>query len=274
MSAEALAAEVANLAGTEATEDPKPVVEVRDLRKSFDGIRAVDGLSFELLEGRVTGLIGPNGAGKTTVFNLLTGALPPDEGIVLLRGQDITRWPIDRVARHGMVRSFQDVRVFSNLTVLDNVRIAVSDQRGEKLHELFLTPWRVIADQRRSLRLARHYLEFLGLADKEHLKAGTLPFGEQKLVALARILAADAQVLLLDEPASGIDIEWVDRIIEIIGRLRDQGLTICVVEHNMNVLEQVADRIYFMEAGRISTQGTMKDLVRDERLAEVYFGQP
>jgi branched-chain amino acid transport system permease protein len=274
MSAEALAAEVANLAGTEAIEDPKPVVEVRDLRKSFDGIRAVDGLSFELLEGRVTGLIGPNGAGKTTVFNLLTGALPPDEGIVLLRGQDITRWPIDRVARHGMVRSFQDVRVFSNLTVLDNVRIAVSDQRGEKLHELFLTPWRVIADQRRSLRLARHYLEFLGLADKEHLKAGTLPFGEQKLVALARILAADAQVLLLDEPASGIDIEWVDRIIEIIGRLRDQGLTICVVEHNMNVLEQVADRIYFMEAGRISTQGTMKDLVRDERLAEVYFGQP
>jgi branched-chain amino acid transport system permease protein len=271
--AEAPPAEMARPIDHEATQEPKPVVEVRDLRKSFDGIRAVDGLSFELLEGRVTGLLGPNGAGKTTVFNLLTGALPPDEGTVLLRGQDITRWPIDRVARHGMVRSFQDVRVFTNLAVLDNVRMAVPAQRGESLRDLFLTPWRVIADQRRALRLARQQLEFLGLADKEHVKVGTLPFGEQKLVALARILATDAEVLLLDEPASGIDVGWVERTIEIIGRLRDRGFTICVVEHNMHVLEQLSDRLYFMEAGRISAQGTMSDLAADERLAEVYFGQ-
>jgi branched-chain amino acid transport system permease protein len=260
--------------GSEAVSSPKPVVEVRNLRKSFAGIQAVDGLSFELLEGRVTGLIGPNGAGKTTVFNLLTGALPPDQGEVLLRGTDITGWSIDRVARHGMVRSFQDVRVFQNLSVLDNVRLGVPDQRGEKLRDLFLTPWRVVPDQRRTLRLARRQLQFLGLSDKEHVKAGQLPFGEQKLVALARILATDAQVLLLDEPASGIDIEWVDRMLEIIGRLRDQGLTICVVEHNMHVLERVADRLYFMENGRISAEGQMSDLVADKRLVEAYFGQP
>jgi branched-chain amino acid transport system permease protein len=274
MSAEAFAAELAGGAATARSEDARPVVEVRDVHKSFGGIRAVDGLSFDLREGRVTGLIGPNGAGKTTVFNLLTGAIPPDSGTVSLDGVDITAWPIDRVARHGMVRSFQDVRTFPALSVLDNVRMAVPDQRGERLWELFLTPWRVIRDQRRTLALARDALGFVGLGEKEHVPVGSLPFGEQKLVALARILAADARVLLLDEPASGVDAEWVDRMVEIIGRLRDHGLTICIVEHNLHVVERVADHIYFMEAGRISADGTMGDLVEDERLVEVYFGQP
>jgi branched-chain amino acid transport system permease protein len=274
MSAEAFAAELAGGAATARSEDARPVVEVRDVHKSFGGIRAVDGLSFDLREGRVTGLIGPNGAGKTTVFNLLTGAIPPDSGTVSLDGVDITAWPIDRVARHGMVRSFQDVRTFPALSVLDNVRMAVPDQRGERLWELFLTPWRVIRDQRRTLALARDALGFVGLGEKEHVAVGSLPFGEQKLVALARILAADARVLLLDEPASGVDAEWVDRMVEIIGRLRDHGLTVCIVEHNLHVVERVADHIYFMEAGRISADGTMGDLVEDERLVEVYFGQP
>jgi branched-chain amino acid transport system permease protein len=274
MSAEAFATELAAGAGTEHVEDARPAVEVTDVRKAFGGIQAVDGLSFDLLEGRVTGLIGPNGAGKTTVFNLLTGAIPPDAGTVKLHGEDITAWPIDRVARHGMVRSFQDVRTFPGLSVLDNVRMAVPDQRGETLRDLFLTPWRVVADQRRTRALAENALRFVGLADNQHVAVGTLPFGEQKLVALARILAADARVLLLDEPASGIDGEWVDRMVDIIRRLRDQGLTICIVEHNLHVVERVADRIYFMEAGRISAGGTMQDLVQDERLVEVYFGQP
>lgn len=274
-SAEELARVLATGAGTEQVADPEPVVEIRGLRKAFGGIHAVDGLSFDLLEGRVTGLIGPNGAGKTTVFNLLTGAIPPDEGTVTLFGTDITGWPIDRVARHGMVRSFQDVRVFGGISVLDNVRMAVPGQRGETLRDLFLTPWKVISDQRRTRRLAEQALGFVGLVDKEHLPVSTLPFGEQKLVALARILAADAKVILLDEPASGIDTEWVDRMCDLIRRLRDYGLTICIVEHNLHVVERVADRIYFMEAGRIASEGAaMEDLIQDERLVEVYFGQP
>lgn len=273
-SAEAFADELAAGAGTERVEEPGPVVQVEGIRKSFGGIKAVDGLSFELLEGRVTGLIGPNGAGKTTVFNLLTGAIPPDEGTVSLFGQDITGWPIDRVARRGMVRSFQDVRVFPGLSVLDNVRMAVPDQRGESIRDLFLRPWAVVRDSGRTREAAETALAFVGLEQKRHARVGGLPFGEQKLVALARILAADAQVLLLDEPASGIDTEWVDRMVEIIRRLSDRGLTICIVEHNLHVVERVADRIYFMEAGRVSAGGTMQDLVDDERLVEVYFGQP
>ena len=273
-SGETLATELSAQSGTHHVEDPRTIVEVRDVRKAFGGIHAVDGLSFDLLQGRVTGLIGPNGAGKTTVFNLLTGTVPPDSGTVLLRGDDITGWPIDRVARHGMVRSFQDVRVFPQLTVLDNVRLAVPDQRGERLWELFLMPWRVIRDRRRVLHHTHEALGFVGLDFKQHARVGTLPFGEQKLVALARVLATDAQVLLLDEPASGVDAEWVDRMVEIIQRLRDHGLTVCIVEHNLHVVERVADRIFFMESGRISADGTMQDLVEDERLVEVYFGQP
>jgi len=273
-SAEEFAGEVATLYGVRHREEAQALVSVKNVSKSFGGIRAVDGLSFDLLEGRITGLIGPNGAGKTTVFNLLTGTLPLDAGTVLLRGQDITGWPIDRVARHGMVRSFQDVRLFPRLSLLDNVKMAVPGQRGEKLTDLLFTPWRVFRDAPRTERLARRQLEFVGLSEKAEVLAGDLPFGEQKLVALARILASEAEVLLLDEPASGIDAAWVDRMIDIITRLRDHGLTVCIVEHNLQVVERMADHIYFMEAGRISADGTMQDLVEDERLVEVYFGQP
>jgi branched-chain amino acid transport system permease protein len=208
------------------------------------------------------------------VYNLLTGTIPPDAGTVLLHGQDITAWPIDRVARNGMVRSFQDVRIFPGLTVLDNVKMAVPGQRGEKLAALLFTPWRVMRDASRTEQRALRQLEFVGLTEKANVRAGELPFGEQKLVALARIMAAEAEVLLLDEPASGIDAEWVERMIEIIIRLRDHGLTVCIVEHNLHVVERMADQIYFMEQGRISATGTMQDLVEDKRLVEVYFGQP
>ena len=272
--AETLSADVADEASTDNPEPARAVVRVEGLKKSFGGIHAVQGLSFELAQGRVTGLIGPNGAGKTTVYNLLTGVTVPDEGSVELYGVDITAWPIDRVARHGMVRSFQDVRVFPAMTVLQNVQVAVPGQEGERLGRLFLTPWRAVRDERRSRHDAMRALALVGLTDKAEQPVRLLPFGEQKLVALARILAAGAQVILLDEPASGIDAEWVDRMADIIKRLRSHGLTVCLVEHNLHFVERVADHVYFMEAGRITAQGTMKELSADERLVEVYFGRP
>jgi ABC-type branched-subunit amino acid transport system ATPase component len=198
----------------------------------------------------------------------------PDAGTVELFGQDITGWSIDRVARHGMLRSFQDVRVFANLSVFENVAMAVAHQRGETLRDLFLTPWRVMQDQKRTRQATEQALAFVGLSERASAMASTLPFGEQKLVALARILAADAKVLLLDEAASGISAEWDDRMVDIIRRLAERGLTICVVEHNLSFVERVADYVYFMESGRITAAGTMKELTQEERLVEVYFGQP
>jgi ABC-type branched-subunit amino acid transport system ATPase component len=275
VTAEELATTIAQQAGAgDRPVEPAAVVQVFDVHKAFGGIKAVDGLSFELEEGRVTGLIGPNGAGKSTVFNVITGASLPDAGTVELFGQDITGWSIDRVARHGMLRSFQDVRVFANLSVFENVAMAVPHQRGESLRDLFFTPWRVMQDQKRTRQATEQALAFVGLSKRASAMVSTLPFGEQKLVALARILAADAKVLLLDEAASGISAEWDDRMIDIIRRLAERGLTICVVEHNLSFVERVADHVYFMESGRITAAGTMKELTQQERLVEVYFGQP
>lgn len=248
------------------------VVAVRGLAKSFGGIQAVRDLDLDLAEGKITGLIGPNGAGKTTVFNLLTGAIRPDEGTVSLRGRDITNWPPNRIAQHGVVRSFQDVRVFPGLSSLTNVMLGVPGQSGEKLGPLLLNPIAVRRGEVNTRAKALRWLEFVGMHEKAHEPAGSLAFGEQKLVALARLLATEADVLLLDEPASGIDGEWVDRMLELLELVRLEGKTICIVEHNLHVVERVADTIYFMEAGTVLAHGTMSELTSQEHLVEAYFG--
>jgi branched-chain amino acid transport system permease protein len=250
----------------------EPVVEVRGLAKSFGGIKAVAGLDLELAAGEITGLIGPNGAGKTTVFNLLTGSIAPDAGEVILRGEDITAQPPNRVARRGMVRSFQDVRVYPRLSALQNVMMGVPNQPGEHAFALFFTPWRVSRGQRAARRRAMECLAFVGLSDRAHESAGEMAFGEQKLVALARLLATDAEILLLDEPASGIDSQWVDTMLETIERLRAEGKIICIVEHNLHVVERIADRIFFMDGGRVTAKGTMEELRAQDHLVEAYFG--
>jgi branched-chain amino acid transport system permease protein len=254
------------------TPSPASVLVARELSKSFGGIKAAHNLSFELMRGSITGLIGPNGAGKTTVFNLLTGAIKPDLGRVELNGADITAWTPNRVARAGMVRSFQDVRVYPRISALDNVSMGVPHQAGERAFELFLLPHRVIRDTRLTRQRALDCLEFVGLADGATLAAGELSFGEQKLVALARILATGAEVILLDEPASGIDEPSVERMLEVIELIRREGKTICIVEHNLHVVERIAQRIYFMESGSIVAEGTMEELIAQPHLAEAYFG--
>jgi len=243
------------------------------LEKHFGGIKAADGLGLTLPRGKVTALVGPNGAGKTTVFNLLTGLLPPDSGMVALHGRDVTRLAPWRRVRSGLARTFQDVRLFERMTVLDNVLAAVPDQPGEHLRPLFLAPWRVAAAERRNREKALGYLDFVGLAHRANEVAASLAFGEQKLVALARLVATEADVLLLDEPASGVDAQWVQRILELIRRLAAAGKTVCLVEHNLEVVTAVADRAYFMDAGRIIAEGRPEELMADPRLGEIYFGK-
>jgi branched-chain amino acid transport system permease protein len=269
---------LATLAPPAVRDDPataaaeRVAVEVRDLAKHFGGIRAVDGLDLELSAARITGLIGPNGAGKTTVFNLLTGAIRPDRGTVVLNEHVITGLPPNRVVREGMARSYQDVRIFPRLSVLDNVMLGVQHQPGEDVVQALFTPWRAWRGERETRQAALHHLEFVGMAGRARERAGALGFGEQKLVALARLLATEAEVLLLDEPASGIDQVWVERMLELIVRLRDWGRTICIVEHNLHIVERLADQIYFMEQGKITAAGTMQELRSQERLLEAYFG--
>jgi branched-chain amino acid transport system permease protein len=247
-------------------------LEASGLSKHFGGIRAADGLDLELRTGQITGLIGPNGAGKTTVFNLLTRVIPPDTGEVKLSDQNVTDWTPNRIATSGMSRSYQDVRIFARMSVLENVMIAIPHQPGESLVNLFLRPLAVRKFEKNARMKAMEHLSFVGLADQADTEAGSLAFGEQKLLALARLLATEAEVLLLDEPASGIDIDGVERMLQLIETLRSRGKCVCIVEHNLHVVERLADRVYFMEAGRITAEGTMNELMQQERLSEVYFG--
>ena len=248
------------------------VLTVRGLTKHFGGITAAENLDMELRRGTITALVGPNGAGKTTVFNLLTGAIRPDSGEVILGGEDIVGMTPNQVANRGMARSFQNVRVFPRMSALENVMLGVQHQPGEHFIPLFMNIPRTIKVEREVEERSREWLSFVGMADFADYAAGALAFGQQKLVALARVLATEAEVLLLDEPASGIDFQWVNVMLGLIEQIRAQGRTVCIVEHNLHVVERLADHTYFMELGRITAQGSFAELTTDQRLAEAYFG--
>ncbi|MDX6739649.1 branched-chain amino acid ABC transporter ATP-binding protein/permease [Actinocorallia sp. A-T 12471] len=255
-----------------AWEEAQVVLRTSGVGKRFRGITAAEGLDLELREGTITALIGPNGAGKTTVFNLLTGAIAPDAGSVELAGRDLVGRRPDEIAGLGLVRTFQDVRLPQRLTCLENVMLGVQEQAGEHVTRLF-TPGSGVARREAEVRAkAREWLEFVGMAEFADVPAGALSYGQSKLVSLARALATEARVLLLDEPASGIDTAWVERMLELIEDVRRQGRTVCIVEHNLHVVSRLADDVYFMELGRITAHGTVAELTASPRLAEAYFG--
>jgi len=242
------------------------------LRKRFGGITAVWDLEFALPRSHVTALVGPNGAGKTTVFNLVTGRIRPDAGRVVVHGRDVTGMRPYEVARAGMARSFQDVRTLTRMSLLDNVALGVPGQPGEHIASLFLRPRAVHAGVREARERAMECLRFVGLEHRAAETAGLLGYGDQKLLSVARLLATGADVLLIDEPAAGIDRGNLEPVLEVVERLRDEGKTVCLVEHNLDVVARLADHVLFVEQGQITTQGTMEEITRDPRLADVYFG--
>ncbi len=248
------------------------VLEVRGLTKSFGGNTAVNDLSFDLRRGKITALIGPNGAGKTTVFNLITGAIPADAGTVTLFGRDISGLRPDVITGLGMTRSFQDVRVFPSLTVLENIMLGIQDHPGDDMRNLFARPGAVRRAERAARDRAREWLRFIDMEPLARVRAGSLGFGQQKLVALARILATDSEVLLLDEPGSGIDHAWIDQMIAVVKQVSEGGRTVCIVEHNLEVVGRLADHVCFMELGRLTAEGGFAELTSDPRLTEAYFG--
>jgi branched-chain amino acid transport system permease protein len=258
-------------APTPPSEDAGIAVEIIGLSKSFGGIVAADAITMNLHRGWITALIGPNGAGKTTLFNLITGTLRPDAGRVTLGGTDITGWTPERITRHGMTRSFQDVRLFQRMSALENVALAIPNQSGERAAALVAVPrtWR---EQRQVRERAESYLEFVGVADHAKRLVATLSFAEQKMVAIARLLATECDVLLLDEPTSGIDSAAVERVNGLVRRLRGLGKTICLVEHSVHVVEELAEHAVFLDQGRVIAEGTVESLTSNTALGAVYFG--
>jgi len=236
------------------------------------GRPVLHGLSTRFAAGRLTAVIGPNGAGKSTLFGLFTGFIPADGGSVRLKGTEVRGKSPDAIAGMGMVRSFQDVRLFRYMTCLQNVMLAIPGQDCEHLWRLFVTPFKVRRTEKQARDRAMEILRWVGMDHRANDLTASLGHGEQKLVAIARVLATEADLLLLDEPTSGVDPEWVERVAEVIRELPSFGRTVCVVEHNLGFLQMLNAGCYFMEAGRIRTHGALEDLMADEELRHAYFG--
>ncbi len=249
-----------------------PFIEARDLVKQFGGMRVVDGMSIALARGEMVGLIGPNGAGKSTMFNLLAGSLRPTSGEIIMDGADISsEGPETRIA-HGLGRTFQIPRPFGEMTVLENVLTGGQGQSGERLWVNFLRPRRVATEEKAAVEKARGLLDFLRLTPLALEPARVLSGGQRKLLELARILMADPQAILLDEPAAGVNPALLELIIDRVQALHAQGRTILLIEHNMEMVARLCSRVAVMATGRLLAQGTPGEVARDPAVLRAYLG--
>ncbi len=247
-------------------------LEVAGLQKSFGGLLALQDCSFTIEERRITCLVGPNGAGKTTIFNVITGFLKPDIGSVTFRGRSLDGYTPQAVVRAGIARTFQNLRLFADLTALDNVLIGLPGQFAEEPLGAIFRPLHAARTQRRRREEARGILSHVGLADRANERVRNLSYGEQKLLTVARVLATGAELLLLDEPASGMSAGALENIMALLRRLQGEGKTLLVVEHNTRVVQQIADDVLFLHQGHLMAQGTPEQIINDPALAEIYFG--
>ena len=248
------------------------MLEATALTKSFGGNRAVDGVSFTVARGTITGLIGPNGAGKTTLFNCLAGLMRPTSGALSLEGGRIDGLAPDAVFRRGLARTFQIPRPFPEMTVLENVMVAPLDQAGERFWANWLAPGRVARQERAVAERARHWLDFVGLAGLAHQPARVLSGGQRKLLELARVLVAEPRLILLDEPGAGVNPTLLDQIVERIAALNRQGVTFLIIEHNMDLVMSLCRPVLVMAQGRLIASGTAAEVRADPRVVEAYLG--
>lgn len=247
------------------------ILEVKGLTKKFGGLVAVNDASFTIEEKKINCLIGPNGSGKTTIFNLITGSLPADSGSVVFKGQELIGKKVTQTVNMGIARTFQDLKLFGEFTVLQNVMVAMHGRHGENVLQGFLYSPKSAGAQK-DLEKAFEILRLFDLEDEADTPVGGLPYGMQKLVSLARLYAVDAELLLLDEPASGMDKEGYAIMDKAMNIFIEKGKTILLVEHNMDFVRDIAEKIIFLHQGKVLAQGRMEDIMSDKHLTEIYFG--
>lgn len=247
------------------------ILDIQGLRKSFGGVKALADFSCSLRRGEILGLIGPNGAGKTTLFNVVSGFGPPDDGRVVFKGKDITSAVPHRIANLGIGRTFQHVRLIRQISVLDNVVLCFKEQSGERLGGVFLR-WRRSQDQEAvNQREAMTLLEEHSLGHQASDRAQDLSYGQQKLLSLVCCMAAEPDLLLLDEPVAGIAPEMSHRTLATIRELPSQGRSVILIEHNLDAVAQVCHRVIFMDAGVKVSEGTPHEVRNDPRVIEAYI---
>jgi neutral amino acid transport system ATP-binding protein len=250
-----------------------PILEICDVSRSFGGLRAVDGASLEVQPGSITALIGPNGAGKSTLFNLVSGFLTADRGTVRFEGRRIDRSAPHRIARLGLVRTFQVPRALARLSVLDNILLASSGHPGERLSGLLSRPGRARTFERKARERAIELLELVRLDAHADDYAGVLSGGQRKLLDFARALMAGPRLVLLDEPMAGVSPTLGRQLVEHALRLRaDLGMTFLFVEHDLDIVMEASDRVIVMNEGRVIASGAPAEIQADERVVDAYLG--
>lgn len=247
--------------------------EIKDLSKDFDGVKALDGLTFRLKQGEITALIGPNGAGKTTAFNVISGFLRPDKGDVLFNSKRITGLASHRVARLGIGRTFQNIRLFPQMTALENVMLALKYETGERLLSALVLSRRMLREDDENKQRASEIIDRFGLAEKEKAFGDELSHGQRRLLEFARVLALNPELLLLDEPTAGLFPEMVAQIKKLIQGLSNSGKTMLFIEHNMNVVMEIADRVIVLSHGKLLADGTPQEIQSNEAVIEAYLGR-
>lgn len=246
-----------------------PVLETQDLTIRFGGHVAVNKVSCSFLPGTLTAIVGPNGAGKTTYFNLISGQLAASAGRVIMKGVDVTRMPVSARTRRGLGRAFQLTSLFPNLTVFENVRLAVQARAGAGLS--LLTLW---TDRRDLMHAANIILERVRLADKRETIAGALPHGDQRKLEVALLIALEPDVFMFDEPTAGMSVDEVPNVLQIVSELkRDAGKTILLVEHKMDVVRSLAERIIVLHNGALVADGAPAEVMSSAIVREAYLGQ-
>jgi branched-chain amino acid transport system ATP-binding protein len=250
------------------------MLETRSVSKHFGGVAAVDAVSMAVRQGEIAGLIGPNGAGKTTMFNLLAGSLKPSGGEVLLNGRRIDALAAHRRLDLGMGRTFQIPRLFGQMSVVENMLTAARGQSGEGILANWL-PGRAVRDQERlNHEKAMRLLDFVTLTRLAREPARVLSGGQRKLLELARILMADPKLILLDEPAAGVNPSLLETIIDRIHAINATGVTFLIIEHNMDMVTRLCSRALVMVEGKLLCEGTPREVTRDQRVIDAYLGDP
>ena len=249
------------------------ILEVRNLSKSYGGVKAVNNVTFSVNKGEIVGLIGPNGAGKTTSFNAIAGAEKPTSGEVFLNGEKVTGRSTEQLYHRGLLRTFQLSQEYPKMTTLENLMVACKNQIGENILMNWLNSKSVISREAEVIKKATETLDFLGLSHVSDELAGNLSGGQKKLLELGRTMMADAKLILLDEPGAGVNPTLMQKIGDMIIELNQKrGYTFCLIEHDMQLIERLCHRIIVLAEGRILQEGSMEEIRNNAKVVDAYFG--